>query len=67
MTEHVAYGPKVIEIAHFLAPYVGSCDLISLLHEVVLHRWPDLSVHDLIGAMVLAEALQLTAKPEGSA
>jgi hypothetical protein len=60
---HGPYGPRVIRIAHFMVPYVGT-DLISLLHEVE-DRWPDLSMHDLIDAMVLAEALAM--QPEGRA
>jgi hypothetical protein len=60
---HGPYGPRVITVARFLAPHIG-CDLIGLLHEVV-ERWPDLTVRDLVGAMVLAEALAL--EPQGSA
>lgn len=57
------YGPTVIAVAKFMAPEVGA-DLITTLHAVE-HRWPTLTVGDLIGALVLAEALALN--PRGRA
>jgi hypothetical protein len=55
---HGPYGPRVVRIARFMIPHVGTADLIGLLHQVE-ERWPDLTVRDLIGAMVLAEALAM--------
>jgi hypothetical protein len=59
------YGPRVIEIARFMVPEIGT-DLVSLLHEVD-RRWPGLSLYDLIGALVLVEAITLTLETQGSA
>jgi hypothetical protein len=58
------YGPRAVKIAHFLASHFGTSDLIALLHQVEA-RWPDLTLRDLIGSMVVAEALAL--QPRGSA
>jgi hypothetical protein len=58
------FGPRVIEIARFLAPEIEHRDAVSLFEEVD-RRWPDLSFHDFVGAAVLAEAMAM--KPEGTA
>jgi len=58
------YGPPVAEVANYMAPSVGCDNLIDLLHAVE-DRWPGLTLHDLIGAMVLAEALAM--QPRGRA
>jgi hypothetical protein len=58
------YGPRVILIAHFIAPRIGRLhpfDLIESLEEL----WPDLTLRDLVGALVLGEALSM--KTEGTA
>ena len=54
------YGPRVIAVAKFLAAEIRG-DLIPLLLEVD-RRWPGLTARDLIGALVLAEALALETK-----
>jgi hypothetical protein len=61
---HGPYGPRVVGIARFIASRIGAAGPIQILHEVV-DAWPDLTAHDLIGAIVLAEALAL--EPRGSA
>jgi hypothetical protein len=61
--QHRVYGPRVIEIAHFLVGQIGA-DVLELMIEID-RRWPDLSVRDLVGALVLAEALAM--EPRGSA
>jgi hypothetical protein len=61
---HGPYGPTAVAVAKFLVPYVGCENIVGLFHEVD-ERWPNLSLRDLIGAMVLAEALAM--KPEGNA
>jgi hypothetical protein len=42
---------------------------MSTLFEEVDRRWPDLSFHDFVGAVVLAEFLAeaMAMKPEGTA
>jgi hypothetical protein len=54
------FGPRVIEIARYLVDQIGA-DVVELMIEVD-RRWPDLSVRDLVGALVLAEALAMRAK-----
>jgi hypothetical protein len=59
---HYCFGPRAIEVAKFLRS-VGATprdDAIALIAEID-RRWPDLSIRDLHGAVVLA------LKPEGSA
>jgi hypothetical protein len=60
------FGPRVVEIAHFLAPQIRCSDTVTLFEQVD-HRWPDLSFRDFRGAAVLAEVLTVTAKPAGRA
>jgi hypothetical protein len=60
---HHVFGPPVIDVARFLATETGA-DVVSLMIEVD-RRWPGLSVHKLLGAFELAQALAM--QPRGSA
>lgn len=63
---HYRFGPRAIEVARFIRG-VGATPTdrsIALLAEID-KRWPDLSLHDLHGAAVLAAVLAL--KTEGNA
>jgi hypothetical protein len=58
--QHHRFGARVIEVAEFIRS-VGATprdDAIALIAEID-RRWPDLSIHDLHGAVVLAAALAL--------
>jgi hypothetical protein len=57
---HHRFGPRAIEVAQFIRS-VGATprdDAIALIAEID-RRWPELSLHDLHGALVLAAALAL--------
>jgi hypothetical protein len=64
--KHHSFGPRAIEVAHWLAPRIYREDTVDLL-EQINRKWPELSFREFWGAAVLAEALAVTSNPAGHA
>jgi hypothetical protein len=60
--KHRSFGPRAIEVAHFLAPRIGREPPFDLMEQI--DRWPGLSFRDFVG-VVLAGSLAL--RPESDA
>ena len=62
--KHRGFGPRAIEVAHFLPSHIGREPPFDLMEQID-RRWPGLSFRDFVGAVVFTESLAL--RPEREA